>query len=209
MEDTLCVKTCCKTLICLTFFLKKKSSKFWYSLSRQLVFFDWTDRDFMSKRISWFHFAGLVHCSLYVLCCSRSFLVIWVILSKGCKGAEIPLEELSGVLLVSPFGSKHGYTQCHLQLHFQDKKLPLTPSDWNKCLAPKSHKQSDIDPLGGGGEGFKKACQNLWLLERVKKSPASADAEPGTRRVRCSSLGCETTTETSELVPYFLHPSPE
>lgn len=99
-EDTLCVKTCCKPLISLTFL--KKSFKFLYSLRRQMVFFDWIDRDFMSKHISWFHFVGLVDCSLYVLCCSQSFLVIcfWMVLSKSYK--ELNMQKSPWKTLVMP-----------------------------------------------------------------------------------------------------------
>lgn len=191
--------------------LKKKSSKFWYSLSRQLVFFDWIDRDFMSERISWFHFAGLVHCSLYVLCCSQSFLVIcfWVILAKGCKCAEIPLEILSGVLLVSPFGSKHGYLGTYnptCNYTSKQKNCSCYLLIGTNAWLPRATRYRSSGRRWGRFQKHCKACQNLWLWRGWKRALQVLMLSLG--HAGCSAaLGCETTA--SELVPYFLHPSPE
>lgn len=149
----------------------------------------------MSKRISWFHFAGLVHCSLYVLCCSQSFLVIcfWVILSKGLqriKGAEMSLENLSGVLLVSPFGSKHGYLGTYSPSAATQKIVPDT--FWlEQMLGSQEPRATRYRSYGRRWGRLKKIAtlSKPLAVERVAKGPPSADAEPRTRRVQHSSLG--------------------
>lgn len=129
MEDASCAKTCCKSLISLTFL--KKSFAFWYSLRRQVVFFGWIDTDFMSKHISCSYFVGLLNCSVcsVLLTCFSCNLFLKDTIKKlqRIKHAEIRLKNISNVLLVSPFGSKCGYscTYKHTCTYSSKSKIVL------------------------------------------------------------------------------------
>lgn len=139
-----------------------------------MVFFDWIDRDFVSKRISWFRFVGLVNGSLCVLCRSQPFLVIcfWMMLAKSYKELNVqksPWKTLVMSCWVSPFGFKDGYSGTDSP---NTSKLKIAlDTFWleQRVDSGALGNQLEIQILWKqAGKQWKnhKACQELWLWRR-------------------------------------------
>lgn len=187
VEDTSCVKTCYSSLISLTFL--KRFRTFLYSLRRQMVFFDCIDRDFMSKHISWFHFVGLVICSVCSMlfrCFSGNFFFILndtIKKLQRSRHAEISLKYISHITLASPFGSRCEYScTCNPTYSYISKPEIVLDTFWMAPSATINQMQILWKQTGKLWKNYR-AYQKCWLsrgwegaLQMLMLSPGGTDA---------------------------------